>query len=92
MDDRSRVLATSMLGAIAGGVWGWLYLTANGRRIRTQIEPKLDDFRRELATAVTTVEKARAAASEGWQSFNDLAGASRGVTGNFTNRGATHGV
>lgn len=74
MDERSRVLAATVLGAIAGGVWGWLYLTANGRRMRSQIDPKLDDFMRELQNVRGTVQKARSAANEGWQSLNEIAG------------------
>jgi hypothetical protein len=66
-------LTATVVGAIAGGVWGWLYLTANGRRVRSQIEPKLDDFVRELANARGTVEKARSAANEGWRSLNEMA-------------------
>jgi len=74
VDERSRVLTATVLGAIAGGVWGWLYLTANGRRIRSQIEPKLDDFMRELAQVRGTVEKAKTAANEGWRSLIEMAG------------------
>jgi len=76
VDERSRVLTATMLGAVAGGVWGWLYLTNNGRRFRSQIEPKLDDFLRELNTMRGTVEKAKTAANEGWRSLNEAAGAS----------------
>jgi hypothetical protein len=76
VDERSRVLTATVLGAIAGGVWGWLYLTQQGRRVRSQIEPKLDDFMRELHNVRGTVEKARSAANEGWRSLNDVAGAS----------------
>jgi len=74
VDERSRVLTATVLGAVAGGVWGWLYLTENGRRVRSQIEPKLDDFMRELQNVRGTVEKARSAASEGWRSLNEMAG------------------
>jgi hypothetical protein len=73
VDERSRVLTATVLGAIVGGVWGWLYLTAQGRRVRSQIDPKLDDFLRELANVRGTVEKARTAANEGWRSLNDVA-------------------
>lgn len=73
MDERSRVLTATVLGAIAGGAWGWLYLTQQGRRFRTQIEPKLDDFMRELHSVRGTVEKARSAANESWRSLNDVA-------------------
>jgi len=76
VDERSRVLTATVLGAIAGGAWGWLYLTENGRRVRSQIEPKLENFMRELHSARGTVEKARSAANEGWRSLNDIAGAS----------------
>ena len=75
MDERSRVLAATMLGAVAGGLWGWLYLTENGRRMRAQIEPKLDDFIRELGNVRGTVDKARTAANEGWRSLNEITGA-----------------
>jgi len=74
VDERSRVLMATILGAIAGGVGGWLYMTENGRRVRDQIEPKLDDFVNELTRLRGTVEKARGAANEGWRSLNDMAG------------------
>ncbi len=74
MDERSRVLLATMIGAVAGGMWGWLYMTESGRRIRSQIEPKLDDFMRELASVRGTVEKARTAANEGWRSLGEIAG------------------
>lgn len=74
MDERSRVLMATFLGAVAGGVWGWLYMTEGGRRVRDQIDPRLDDFMNELARMRGTVEKARAAANEGWRSLSDVAG------------------
>ena len=74
MDDRSRVLMATIMGAVAGGVWGWLYLTESGRRVRDQIEPRLDDFMNELTRVRGTVEKARTAANEGWRSLSDMAG------------------
>ena len=78
MDERSRVLMATFTGAVIGGVWGWLYLTENGRRIREQIEPKLDDFISEITRVRGTVEKARTAANEGWRSLGELTGASQG--------------
>lgn len=78
MDERARVLGASFLGAVIGGVWGWLYMTENGRRIRDQIEPKLDDFVNEIGRMRGTVEKARTAATEGLRSLNEVTGGSHG--------------
>jgi hypothetical protein len=78
VDERSRVLMATCMGAVIGGVWGWLYLTEGGRRIRDQIEPKLEDFMSELTRVRGTVEKARTAANEGWRSLNDMTSGAAG--------------
>ena len=78
VDERSRVLMATLIGAVAGGVWGWLYLTESGRRVRDQIEPKLDDFIGEISRVRGTVEKARTAADEGWRSLSDMAAGTQG--------------
>jgi len=78
VDERSRVLMATFLGAVVGGVWGWLYMTESGRRVRNQIEPKLDDFMNELTRMRGTVEKARTAANEGWRSLSDITGGGQG--------------
>jgi hypothetical protein len=78
VDDRSRVLMATCLGAVIGGVWGWLYLTEDGRRVRNQIEPKLDDFMKELSRVRGTVAKARSAANEGLRSLNEITGSPQG--------------
>ena len=78
VEERSRVLLATLMGAVAGGVWGWLYLTEGGRRVRVQIEPKLDDFVRELSNVRGTVDKARTAANEGWRSLNEITGSAQG--------------
>ena len=78
VEERSRVLLATLMGAVAGGVWGWLYLTEGGRRVRLQIEPKLDDFVRELSNVRGTVDKARTAANEGWRSLNEITGSAQG--------------
>ena len=78
MDERSRVLMATFIGALAGGVWGWLYMTENGRRVRDQIEPKLDDFMGEISRVRGTVQKARTAADEGWKSLTDMAAGTQG--------------
>ncbi len=77
-DERSRVLLATLMGAVIGGAWGWLYLTEGGRRVRSQIEPKLDSFIAELTRVRGTVEKARTAANEGWRSLGEMTGGAQG--------------
>lgn len=60
-----------------GGVWGWLYLTEAGRRVRNQLEPRLDNFITEVTQLRGTVNKARTAANEGWRSLNEITGQGR---------------
>jgi hypothetical protein len=81
VDERSRVLVATCLGAVAGGVCGWLYMTENGRRVRDQIEPKLDELMHELTRVRGTVEKARSVASEGWRLLGDRRHAARPLVG-----------
>jgi hypothetical protein len=64
----------TFLGAVIGGVWGWLYLTENGKRVREQMEPRLDDLLGELTRVRGTVDKARTAAHEGWRTLHEVAG------------------
>jgi hypothetical protein len=74
VDERSRVLWATLAGALAGGVVGYLYLTEGGRRLRDQLEPRLDDLMREMRRLQGTVQKARAAVDEGWRSLNEVVG------------------
>jgi hypothetical protein len=85
VDERSRVLMATFMGAVIGGVSGWLYLTESGRRVRDQIEPKLDDFLGELTRVRGTVDKARSAANEGWRSLNEMTGG--GASGRWSAQG-----
>ena len=69
--DNSRVVAATLLGAVVGGVAGYLFFTDHGRRLRRQIEPALDDFARELTSFRTTLQKATGVASDGWKMLNE---------------------
>jgi hypothetical protein len=71
--DANRVGLASAIGAVVGGMWGYLYLTEGGRRFRMQLEPKIDDFLSELHRMQGTVHKAREAAGESWASLQEIA-------------------
>jgi hypothetical protein len=72
MNEQSRVLVATLAGAAIGGLFGYLYLTASGRRLREEIEPRLDEFSQEIRKLRSTVNKAQAVANEGWRSLNEL--------------------
>jgi hypothetical protein len=72
VEDRTKVLLASLVGAVAGGVIGYLYLTDAGQRFRGRVEPQIDDFVGELRRLKRTVEKARAAADESWQTLQKV--------------------
>ena len=72
MDERSQVILTTILGAVAGGVLGFLYLTERGGHVRAEIEPLFDTIIDELQQTRKTLEKARIAAEEGRRTVEDV--------------------
>jgi hypothetical protein len=71
--DANRVCWASAIGAVVGGMWGFLYLTESGRQFRNQLEPRIDDFLNEMHRMQGTVQKARSAAGESWASLQEIA-------------------
>ena len=69
-----REMAATIVGAVIGGVAGYLFFTERGRSVRRQIEPALEDFARELMSFRNTVQKAAGVANEGWKVLNDTLG------------------
>jgi hypothetical protein len=65
---------SSFIGAVAGAIYGYLYLTEDGRRFRLQIEPRLDNFVAEVQRMRGTVRKAQFAMNEGRQSLYEITG------------------
>jgi gas vesicle protein len=72
--NNSRAMAATMVGAVVGGVAGYLFFTEQGRRVRRQLEPAIEDFARELMSFRATIQKAAGVANEGWKLLNDAIG------------------
>ena len=72
MEDRSRVLAAAGVGAVVGGLWGWLYLTKSGCQARNQIKPTIDRIIDELKAVRATGEKAKAVVDDGRRLLADV--------------------
>ena len=84
MEDNSRVMMVTVVGALLGGVAGYLLCTPQGRSLRRQLESSLEDTARELVNFRSTISKASATASEGWRlldDFSDVLGKDRGRFG-----------
>lgn len=74
MTDNSRAIAATLVGAAVGGLAGYLFFTEQGREVRRQFEPAIDDIARELNSFSVTMRKAANAANEGWQLLNEAIG------------------
>lgn len=74
MDENSRAVTATIVGAVVGAVAGYLFFTSHGRSLRRQLEPALEDISRELSSFRSTVQKAAGVAGEGWQLLNDAIG------------------
>ena len=72
--DNSREMAATIVGAVIGGVAGYLFFTERGRSVRRQIEPALEDFSRELIGFRNAIQKAAGVANEGWNLLHDTLG------------------
>ena len=75
MNEYSRTMAVTVAGAVIGGVVGYLFFTVNGRSLRRQIEPAIEDLARELEGFRSTVRKAAGVANDGWKLLNEVTGA-----------------
>jgi len=72
--DNSRVVMATVGGAVVGAIAGYLLFTEQGRSFRSQLEPALDDFSRELHSFRATIQRAAGVANEGWKLLNDTLG------------------
>jgi len=59
---------------VLGGMAGYMFFTDNGRTMRRQLEPAIDDFSRELASFRGTLQRAMGVANEGWKVLNEALG------------------
>ena len=67
----SRTIVASAVGAVIGGVAGYLLFTEHGRTLRRQFEPALEDLAQELSSFRSTIQRAAGVASEGWKLLNE---------------------
>lgn len=74
MDDRQRGIIAAVVGAVLGGMAGYVLFTERGRELRRQLEPALEDFGHELVQLRGTVTRAIGVASQGWHVLDEALG------------------
>jgi len=73
VNERSAVMLGALAGAIAGGAFGYLYLTGRGRELRDDLEPAMSDLLSELQRAWESAERARVAVNNAWAAMPSAA-------------------
>ena len=81
MNERSAVFLGVVIGAALGGFAGFLLLTERGRRLRDELEPTVDEMYRSALAVRETIERARAAAADGWRGAGEADAALGGAHG-----------
>jgi gas vesicle protein len=72
--EKTRACAATVVGAVVGGVAGYMFFTERGREMRRQLESTLDELGPELNRLGGTVNRAAGVASEGWKLLNEALG------------------
>lgn len=72
MDNRVPMLLGALAGAITGAVCGYLYFTEDGRRLRADLGPTIDELSREWTNVRDAAGRARDAAHEGMASIRQM--------------------
>lgn len=67
MTRHTQALAATVVGAVLGGLAGYLVVSERGRAWRRQLEPQVEDLLRELSEARGSVTRVLGAVGEGWQ-------------------------
>jgi hypothetical protein len=78
----TSVMTATVVGALVGGLAGYLFFTERGKAVRRRLEPALEDFAREFSGFRSSVQRIAGIASEGWNVLNqgvDQGGQGSGV-------------
>lgn len=59
MNERSAIVFGALAGAVLGGAAAFLFLTERGRRLREDLEPRLQEVVNEFQRVRLTLDQAR---------------------------------
>jgi gas vesicle protein len=69
-----QAATTLLIGAVIGGIAGYLFFTDHGRTLRRRIDPALDDVARQLTRFRAAMHKTTDVASTGWNMLTEAIG------------------
>ena len=72
MNESRAIAAGAIIGAAVGAAATYLFFTERGQQVRSQLEPAVDDLRREFGRFQKTIEKLGAMANDGIRAVNEF--------------------
>ena len=72
MNESRAIAAGAIIGAAVGAAATYLFFTERGQQVRSQLEPAVDDLRREFGRFQKTIEKVGAMANDGIRAVNEF--------------------
>ena len=73
MRDRLAVLGGAVVGAVVGGVAGYLYLTESGQRLRESLEPRIGELAERADAIRTSARRIQQAGAESLRTLQQVA-------------------
>jgi len=71
-NDNVRIAFSVAVGALLGGVGGYLMFTDRGRSTLRSLQPTIDELQREIAGLAQSLHGATGVALNGWKMFEEL--------------------
>ena len=88
MNESRAIAAGAIIGAAVGAAATYLFFTERGQQVRSQLEPAVDDLRREFGRFQKTIEKLGAMANDGIRAVNEFNAAR--AQSSFSGSGTSH--
>jgi gas vesicle protein len=73
MRDRTALVVSLVAGAAVGGAVGWLFLTEDGRRVRQNLRPYLEDLAERAVQLQDTAMRTQRLAHDSWRTIQQVA-------------------
>jgi gas vesicle protein len=90
VNEQNKIILSIMLGAVVGGVAGFLLFTERGRRLRDELTPHIDELAREVKNLQELALHVRNTANDSWHQMEQFVGELGHQGGAWTNATQRH--